>query len=308
MRVVVTGATGTIGSAVVASLRQRGDHVVALTREPERARAFLGDIETHAWRSPTRDAPPAAALDGANAVIHLMGEPIGQRWTVAVKRELRASRIRSTRLLVEAIRTRGATDTPLTLIAQSATGFYGPRGVDWQTERSPHGIGFLARLVVDWERESRAAAALPNVRVVLPRTGVVLSPQGGALEKMATPFRMGVGGPIAGGHQYVPWIHIDDVVGALLHCIDNRAAAGPINVVSPNPATNGELSRALGHVLRRPTVLPVPGFAVRALYGEMAETVTGGQRVSATKLEELGYAFLHPDLEEALRDVFETAA
>jgi uncharacterized protein (TIGR01777 family) len=308
MRVVVTGATGTIGSAVVAALRRRGDHVVALTREPDRARAVLSDVEMHAWRSPTREAPPAAAVDGADAVVHLLGEPIGQRWTLAVKRELRASRIRSTRLLVEAIRTRGAGDTPLTLISQSATGFYGNHGLDWQTEQSPRGSGFLPRLVVDWERESLAAAALLNVRVVVPRTGVVLSPQGGALEKMATPFRMGVGGPIAGGHQYVPWIHIDDVVGALLHCIDTAEAAGPINVVSPNPATNAELSRALGHALHRPAVLPVPGFAVRALYGEMAVTVTDGQRVSATKLEDLGYVFIHPHLDEALRDVLEAAA
>ena len=298
MRAVVTGATGTIGRAVVAALQARGDHPVALTR----------DVETHAWRSPARQEPPASALDGADAIIHLLGEPIGQRWTGDVKRRLRESRLRSTRLLVRAIAARGAGQPPLTLVSQSATGYYGTRGDEWQTEDSPPGSDFLARLVIDWEHESLAAAALPGVRVVVTRTGVVLSGEGGALEKMAPPFRLGVGGPIAGGRQYVPWIHIDDVVGALLHCVDTGAAAGPINVVSPNPATNAELSRALGHALHRPAVLPVPGFAVRALFGEMSMTVTGGQRVSAAKLEGLGYVFGHPDLESALHDVLAAAA
>ncbi|PZR77482.1 MAG: TIGR01777 family protein [Candidatus Aeolococcus gillhamiae] len=307
-RVVVTGATGTIGRAVVAALHTRGDHVVALSRDAERARAVLGNVEVHAWRSPTRQSPPSAALDGAHAIIHLLGEPIGQRWTAAVKRELRDSRLRSTRLLTRAIHARATGSPPLTFVSQSATGFYGLHGDAWLTEQSPPGTDFLARLVVDWEHESLAAAAAPNVRVVVSRTGVVLSSHGGALEKMAPPFKFGVGGPIAGGRQYVPWVHIDDVVGALLHCLDTRAAAGPINVVSPNPATNAELSRALGHALHRPALLPVPGFAVRALYGEMSMTVIGGQRVSAAKLEGLGYVFVHPHLDTALRDVLSAAA
>ncbi len=305
-RVVVTGATGTIGRAVVAALHARGDRVVALSRDADRARALLGDVEVHAWRAPTRQSPPAAALAGADAVIHLLGEPIGQRWTADVKRELRESRLRSTRLLVKAIAARSV-EASLTLVAQSATGYYGTHGDEWLTEDSPPGTDFLARLVVDWEHEALAAAAT-GVRVLLTRTGVVLSPDGGALEKMAPPFKLGVGGPIAGGRQYVPWIHIDDVAGALLHLLDTPAASGAVNVVSPNPATNAELSRALGRALHRPALLPVPGFAVRALYGEMSMTVTGGQRVSAQLLESLGYRFLHPHLATALRDVLRAAA
>lgn len=161
---------------------------------------------------------------------------------------------------------------------------------------------------VDWEREGEAAAGIDGVRVLCSRTGVVFSEHGGALEKMVTPFRLGVGGPIAGGHQYVPWVHIDDVVGAFLRLLDNPAASGPINVVAPNPAANAQLSRALGHAIHRPAVMPVPGFAVRALFGEMAVTVTGSQRVSAAKRESLGYTFRYPELDPALRGVVSNAA
>ncbi|MDQ2961476.1 MAG: TIGR01777 family oxidoreductase [Candidatus Dormibacteraeota bacterium] len=307
MRVVVSGATGTIGRAVVAGLAERGDEVVALTRDPATALRVLGDVEAHAWTAPTKQTPPPAALAGASAVIHLLGEPIAQRWTAAAKREIRLSRTLSTRQLVAGIQARDEA-TPLTLISQSATGYYGERGDQLLTEDSAPGSDFLAHLVVDWEREAEAAADIDGVRVVCSRTGVVFSEHGGALEKMLTPFRLGVGGPIAGGHQYVPWVHIEDVVGAYLHFIDNRDATGPINVVAPNPSTNAQLSRALGHVIHRPALMPVPGFAVRALFGEMAVTVTGSQRVSAAKLESLGYTFRHPELDPALRDVLSTAA
>ncbi len=308
MRVVVTGATGTIGRAVVAALQARGDQVVALTRDPEKARSLLSGVEIHAWVSTTLEPPPQAALRGADAIVHLLGEPIAQRWTEPAKREIRDSRVLSTRLLVDALRTRPPGAGPLTLVAQSATGYYGSQGDAWLSEDAPAGNDFLAGVVVAWERESLAATALEHVRVIVARTGVVLSRQGGALSKMLFPFRMGVGGPIAGGRQYLPWVHIDDVVGALLHCVDDGAANGPINVVAPNPVTNAEMSVALGRVLHRPALMPVPGFALRALYGEMAVTVTGGQRVSAEKLEALGYVFRHPSFEPAVRAVLAAAA
>lgn len=307
MRVVVTGATGTIGRAVVSALDARGDQVVALTRDPAKARSLLGDVEIHAWRSPAYESPPQAAFTGAGAIVHLLGEAIAQRWTETAKREIRDSRVLSTRLLVDAIRACPPGAGPFTLVAQSATGFYGSHGNEWLSEGAPAGNDFLAGVVVAWERESLAAATLETVRVVVARTGVVLSPQGGALAKMLPPFRLGVGGPIAGGRQYLPWVHIDDVVGALLHCVDDGAANGPVNVVAPNPVTNAEMSAALGRVLHRPALMPVPALALRALYGEMAVTVTGGQRVSAEKLEDLGYVFCHPLFEPAVRNVLGAA-
>jgi uncharacterized protein (TIGR01777 family) len=187
------------------------------------------------------------------------------------------------------------------LVSQSASGFYGPRGDEELTEDAPAGDDFLAGVVVGWEGEATRAAA--ELRVALTRTGVVLSPEGGALAKMLPFFRLGVGGPVAGGRQYVPWIHLDDVVGALMFCLDNAGAAGPVNLAAPNPVTNAELSRTLGRVLNRPAVLPVPAFALKLLYGEMAQIVVTGQRVVPARLNQLGYEFRHPDLEAALRDV-----
>lgn len=302
MRVIVTGATGTIGLAVVNALRSRGDQVVALTRDPNRASPELGGVETHAWPRPKEAPPPQAALTGADAIVHLLGEPVAQRWTKDAQREIRESRVLSTRSLVAGISALPVDQRKPTLVSQSATGWYGSRGEEWLEEDAPAGDDFLAEVVADWERESLAATDV-GVRVVVTRTGVVLSPTGGALSKMLLPFRMGVGGPVAGGRQYVPWVHIGDVVGGLLHCVDNAAASGPVNVVSPNPVTNAELSRQLGQVLRRPAIMPVPALALRALYGEMAMMVTGGQRVSAKRLLGLGYVFRYPELETALRDV-----
>jgi uncharacterized protein (TIGR01777 family) len=307
MRVTVTGATGTIGVALVRALRSRGDDVVALTRDPEWARSRIDGVEIHAWASPGQELPPDAALAGSDAVIHLLGATVSQRWTDSAKRSIRDSRVRSTRLLVRAMRDLPVKDRPASLIAQSATGIYGSHGAEWLGEDAAPGADFLARVVVDWEAESLAAAAL-DVRVVVTRTGVVLSPHGGALEKMLPPFRMGFGGRIAGGDQYIPWVHLDDVVGAILYCLEHESAKGPINVVSPNPVTNAELTRVLGRTLRRPAVMPVPAVALRALYGEMAMMVVGGQRVSPAWLLALGYTFRYPDLEPALRELLEAIA
>jgi uncharacterized protein (TIGR01777 family) len=235
------------------------------------------------------------------AVVHLLGEPVDQRWSEDAKLKIRESRVMGTRSLVSALQALPPAERPAVLVSQSATGYYGPRGDAPLDEDASSGDDFLAGVVTAWEHE--AALAAEFMRVVCTRTGVVLSPGGGALAKMLPFFKLGVGGPVAGGRQYVPWIHLDDVVGAVLRCVDDTAAEGPVNVTAPNPVTNAELSRALGHVLGRPAVLPVPGMAVKLLYGEMAEIVTTGQRALPARLASLGYEFRHPELEAALRNV-----
>jgi uncharacterized protein len=284
MRVVVTGATGTIGSALVDALRARGDEVVVLSRDPQRARDRLGDgVEAHPWPDPTGAPPPQPALAGAGAVVNLLGEPVAQRWTAEAKERIRLSRTAGTHSLVQGLLALATSQRPGVLVSQSATGFYGPRDDQPVGEDGPAGSDFLAGVVADWEREALTAGT--ELRVALTRTGVVLSPAGGALAKMLPFFRLGIGGPVAGGRQYVPWVHLDDVVGALLFCLDQPESAGPVNVTSPNPATNAELSRVLGRVLKRPAVLPVPALALKALYGEMAEIVITGQRVVPARLQ-----------------------
>jgi uncharacterized protein (TIGR01777 family) len=302
MRVVVSGATGLIGRALVRALRTRGEEVVALSRDERRARSVLGDgVEVHAWPPRTDAPPPESALAGADAVVNLMGEPVAQRWNAHSKHAIRESRVAGTRQLVAGLLALAPERRPTTLVSQSATGFYGPHDDQPLTEDDPAGNDFLAEVVVAWEREALQAAT--ELRVAVTRTGVVLAGEGGALAKMLPFFRLGIGGPVAGGRQYVPWIHLDDVVGALLLCLELPQATGPVNLTAPGPVTNAELSRTLGRVLRRPAVLPVPAFALNALYGEMAQIVTTGQRVLPARLEQLGYTFRHPDLEAALRDV-----
>jgi uncharacterized protein (TIGR01777 family) len=300
MRVAVTGATGTIGRALVSELRERGDHVTAVSRNAERASTSLG-VPVEQWEEPTRQPAPAAALSGRDALVHLLGETLAQRWSADAKREIRDSRVLGTRNLVAGLRALPAGERPRVLVSQSAVGVYGPRGDERLDESAPAGDDFLAEVVRDWETEARTAEEL-GIRVVLSRTGVVLSESGGALEKMMPFFKLGIGGPVAGGRQYVPWVHLDDVVGAMLFALDTEAASGPLNVTAPEPATNKELSRALGRVLRRPAFAPVPGLAVKTLYGEMAMIVTTGQRAVPTRLTELGYAFRRPELEGALRE------
>lgn len=298
-RVVVTGATGTIGRALVSALSARGDEVAALVRDTGRAHQALGDsVVLHAWTDPKWSPPPREALAGADAVVHLLGEPVAQRWSPRVKEEIRESRVRGTRSLVAGLRATRSDERPRTLISQSATGYYGPRGDQPLDELAPPGSDFLAEVVAAWEREAMVAER--QTRVVVTRTGVVLAAGAGALAQMLPPFRLGVGGPVAGGRQYVPWIHLDDVVGGFLHCLDHPELHGGVNLTAPNPVTNGELARALGRALRRPAVLPVPGFALHVLYGEMAVIVTTGQRVVPGRLSEAGYEFRYSELEPAL--------
>jgi uncharacterized protein (TIGR01777 family) len=299
-RIAVTGATGTIGQAVCQALVARGDVPVALTRNVERAAAALPTgTELHTWMDPSATQPPSVALAGTAGVIHLLGEPISERWTESNRQRIRDSRVLSTQMLASALGALDGAERPSVLVSQSASGFYGPSDDRELDENAPAGSDFLAGVVCEWE----AAASGATTRVVVTRAGVVLSPSGGALAKMLPFFRAGVGGPVAGGKQYVPWIHLGDVVAALLFCLDTEAASGPVNLTAPNPVTNAELSRALGRALHRPTVLPVPAFALRLLYGDMAMIVTTGQRAVPRRLSEIGFSFRHPDLEPALRDV-----
>jgi uncharacterized protein (TIGR01777 family) len=283
----------------VRELAGRGDEVVALTRSLERAREKLGaEVEAHEWSKPSAEPAPAAALSGCHGVVHLLGEPVDQRWTESAKRAIRDSRVLGTRYLVAGIR--DADPRPRVLVSQSASGWYGQRGDEPLDESEPAADDFLAQVVEAWEHEARAAEAF-DVRVALTRTGVVLSDSGGALPRMVTPFKLGVGGPVAGGRQYVPWIHIDDVVGAILCALEEERVRGPVNVTAPDPVTNRELSKALGRVLHRPAFTPVPAFALKLLYGEMSSVVTTGARVVPARLAEIGYRFERPDLEDALR-------
>ncbi len=301
-RVVVTGATGLIGRALVTELQARGDQVVALSRDEQRARSQLGGaVEAFAWPDPLTGPPPESALAGADGVIHLLGEPISQRWSDDVKRKIRESRVLGTRNLVAGLLEVPEPQRPRVLVSQSAVGYYGPRGDEELTESASPGTGFLAEVVEAWEAEALAAEDL-GLRVVLTRTGVVLDAGGGALAKMLPPFKAGIGGPVGSGRQYLPWIHVDDVVGALLFCLDHDTANGPVNLSAPTPVTNRDFSKALGRALHRPAVMPVPAIALKLLYGEMAEIVLEGQRAVPRRLQELAYPFRHPDLDAALRD------
>ena len=297
MRVTLTGATGRVGGALVAALRGRGDDVCVLSRSPDRAAEALG-VEAVGWQ-PEEEPAPAAALAGRDAVIHLAGEDVAQRWDDDTKRRLLASRELGTRNLVAGLS--AADPRPATLVSSSAVGYYGPHGDETVTEATPPGDDFLAGVCVAWEREAAAAEAL-GVRVVQVRTGVVLDKHGGALEKMLPFFKLGVGGPVAGGRQWLPWIHLDDLVGLYMAALDGPEWTGPVNGTAPAPATNRDFSRALGRALHRPAFAPVPGFAIRCLYGQMADIVVHGQRAVPERPLALGHEFRHPDLDAALRD------
>jgi uncharacterized protein (TIGR01777 family) len=301
-RTVITGATGTIGSALSNALMARGDQVVALSRNPSRARAALGDaVEHHAWPYPKQAPPPAEALSGADVVLHLLGEPIAQRWNAQVKREIEESRVLSTRMLVAGLKNLPAHERPSVLVSQSATGYYGAHGDEPLDEDAPAGDDFLAGVVVAWESEAHAIAG--EMRVVCTRTGVVLSPSGGALGTMLPFFRLGLGGPVAGGRQYVPWIHLDDVIGALMRCASDDGLQGPVNLTAPSPVTNHDLTKSLARALHRPAIFPVPSAALKLLYGEMAQVVSTGARVLPRRLEAAGYGFAYAELDPALRDL-----
>jgi uncharacterized protein (TIGR01777 family) len=288
-----------IGSALCDALLARGDEVVGLSRDPEKARQTNPTVHWFAWQA-TLERPPTAAFEGVEGVVNLIGEPINQRWNEESKRRIIESRRASTHNLVQAI---GALqDRPEVLVSQSAIGYYGDRGEALVDESTGPGSDFPAEVSVEWERAAHEAGEL--LRVVVVRTGLLLDPGGGLLKQLLTPFKLGIGGPIGGGDQYMSWIHIDDEVALLLWALDDEKVTGTLNATAPNPVSNRELSKTLGRVLNRPAVLPVPGVALNLMLGrELAETVKGGQRVLPRRALDLGFTFEHPDLEPALRDL-----
>jgi uncharacterized protein (TIGR01777 family) len=298
--VLVTGASGLIGSTLCDALLARGDEVVGLSRDPDKARVGNPRVHWFAWQ-PTLERPPGEAFEGVDGVVNLIGETINQRWSDEAKRRILESRRAATHSLVGAIA--GLSQKPQALVSQSAIGYYGDRGSEIVDESAPPGTGFAAEVPVEWEQAAHEADELP-LRLVITRTAPVLDPREGLLKELKIPFKLGVGGPIAGGSQYLPWIHIDDAVGILIWALDDERVEGVINATSPTPVTNRDFSKTLGRVLSRPAVVPVPGFAVALLRGsEMAETVTGGQRAVPRRAQDLGYSFRFAELEPALRDL-----
>lgn len=297
MKILVSGSTGLVGTALVPVLTTTGHDVVRLVRSKSRS----ASKELIGW-DPAADSLEAAGLEGLDAIVHLAGEPIASgRWNAAKKARIRDSRVRGTRLLCDAVS--HLSHPPTTLLCASAIGFYGDRNDELLTESSSGGAGFLAEVCRDWEAACEPARTR-GVRVVNLRFGVILSAQGGALAKMLTPFRLGAGGVLGTGRQFMSGISIDDCVGAIVHALNTAALAGPVNVVGPRPVTNREFTKTLGRVLGRPTVFPMPAFAARLAFGEMAdELLLGSQRVEPRRLLETGYAFQDGDLETALRHV-----
>jgi uncharacterized protein (TIGR01777 family) len=296
MKVLITGSTGLVGSALLPFLKSKGHEVFRLIRSQAKA----GPAEIY-W-NPEQGIDDTSRLEGMDAVIHLAGENISEgRWTEEKKARIRDSRVRGTRVLSEALARLAA--PPRVLLSASATGYYGDRGDEVMREESAPGSDFLAQVCRDWEAATEPAAQ-KGIRVVRLRFGVIFTPKGGALSKILAPFQFGVGGRLGSGRQYMSWITLDDVVGVIDHALNVETVSGPVNVVAPNPVTNYEFTKTLGRVLSRPTVFPVPAFAVRLAFGEMGDAVLlSSTRVEPARLKESGYVFQHPELENALRQI-----
>ena len=300
MRVLVTGASGRIGQVLCGELLARGDEVVGLTRDPEKARAAQSQISWHAWE-PTLERPAEAAFEGVDGVVNLVGEKINQRWTAEAKRKIMDSRRIATHNLVGTIG--GLGTKPKVLVSQSAVGYYGDQGDEILDESSAPGEGFDSRVCVEWEKAAHEVDAA-GVRLAIVRTGQVMETGGGILGELLLPFKLGLGGPLAGGNQWVPWIHLSDEIGILLWALDTESVSGVVNAAAPNPVTNKEWSKALGRALGRPAMLPIPGFATEVKFGrEFGKVAQGGQRVLPKRTEELGYGFKYPEIDGALRDL-----
>lgn len=292
MKIIISGSSGLVGSALIPALTEQGHEVKRLLR------VKIAPGEEH-W-DPERGEIRSGSLEGFDVIIHLAGESIASgRWTAARKERIYQSRVAGTRLLSEALGK--LAHPPKVLLSASAIGFYGDRGAEALTEESAMGSLFLSHLCRDWEAATEPAS-VAGIRVVNLRFGVILSAKGGALTKMLLPFRLGLGGKIGAGAQYMSWIAIDDVVGAILHALTTESVTGAVNVVTPDPVTNEVFTKCLGQVLGRPTLFPMPTFAARLAFGEMAdELLLAGARVEPMKLQKTGYTFRYPHLGGALR-------
>jgi uncharacterized protein (TIGR01777 family) len=299
VRLTITGATGFVGSRLVAALTARGDDVTVLSRSPARASERLG-VAAAGWDWQS-GAAPADALAGRDVVVHLAGEPVSQRWNAEVRARIRDSRERGTRELVAGLA--AADPRPARLVCASACAYYGPRDDEVVDETGAAGSDFLADVCVRWEREAQRAAAELDMGVATVRTGISLHASSGVLDSMLAPFKLGLGGPLAGGRQYLPWIHHADLVGLYLAAIDTPRFSGAINGSAPEPVSNREFSKALGRALRRPAIVPVPGFAAKLIAGDVAEYAVTGVRMVPGRAGELGYTFAYADIDAALADV-----
>jgi uncharacterized protein (TIGR01777 family) len=303
MRVLITGGSGLIGGALARELGAASHDVVVLTRDPARVKGLPANVRTVRWDGVSADGWGELAEGPDTAIVHLAGEGIADgRWTDERKRRIVDSRVKSSTAVAAAIR--DAKVKPRVLLQGSAVGYYGPCGDEVVTEAHGPGNDFLSRVCIDWESSTAAVEAL-GVRRALLRTGIVLAREGGALPKMALPFRLFAGGPLGNGRQWVPWIHLADEVGAIRFLLENDAARGPFNLSAPDPVQNRDLGRSLGEALHRPSLLPTPAFALHLALGEMAGMVLEGQRAVPRALQDLGYAFRFPALGPALSDLLD---
>jgi hypothetical protein len=296
VKIVISGASGFVGRRLLKTLAQGGHSLHVLSRH--QGTNLPAGVGLSSW-DPVKGPPPEEALRDADAVIYLSGESVAQRWNDDVKRRIRESRITGARNMVQGMAQ--LSRKPAAFLCASASGYYGSRGDEQLTERSPAGSGFLAEVCVEWEREAMQAEAL-GVRVALIRTGMALDPRGGALQRLLPPFRMGVGGKLGSGRQWIPWIHLDDLANLYAFAVENQVR-GPLNGSAPNPVTNADFTRALAAAVRRPAIMPIPAFAMKLLYGEMAAILFDSQREVPTAAEAAGFRFRFPQLPAAFADL-----
>jgi uncharacterized protein (TIGR01777 family) len=297
MKVTITGGTGFLGSSLVSRLLEGGHDVGILARSPRTG--VTRDVPIYLWSAADTE-PPQESLLGADAVVHLAGEPVAQRWTPEIRNRIRSSRIAGTRLLVDAMSR--LEKPPSVLVSASAIGYYGDRGNEKLSESSPVGDGFLPEVCEAWEAEADRAAAF-GVRVVKLRIGVVLGVGGGALAQMLPPFRMFIGGKLGSGEQWVSWIHLDDVVGLIEFALGNPDLSGAVNATAPDPVRNAQFTRILARTLHRPALFTVPEMGLKLLFGDMASILLTGQRVLPKAAQSAGYAFKHSELGTALKSL-----
>ena len=300
MTIAITGGSGFIGRRLMKALTSANHTLRVLSRHA--GTNLPPAVQLYVWDA-MKGQPPEGSLEGVDAVVHLAGEPIAQRWNEEVKQKIRDSRVTGTRHLVQALST--VRQRPAVLVCGSAIGYYGSRGEEVLTESSAPGSGFMADVCVAWEKEADLAESL-GIRLVKLRTGVVLGANGGALAKMLPPFKAGMGGKMGHGDQWMSWVHMDDLVGIIQHAIDNPVR-GPVNGTSPNPVTNADFTKALGHAVSRPAVVPMPAFTLKFMFGEMSEVMLASQRVLPKVPEAAGYTFRYPKLELALENILSAA-